>query len=166
MKLHIECPSCNGSVNLLEPHFHSVYLCPHCKRPIERVYALAKRPEDMSKAARVLTTELRKDVEELFELGITVEKGVLGTQAGGMVGAGLAAYSGHWLVALVAGAASLFANSIGNSYKRIKLHEFQLKWLSAMNQLDQSQSAAFLEALLTDCPIIAAQLPALLSPAE
>jgi hypothetical protein len=150
-----------------EPQFDGKCNCPHCNGAIEKFYTLAKRESDLPIAAKLMTIEFRKDIDKLLNLGIKIDKGALVTKAGGILGAGATACSGHWIAALVIGVASLFADTIGDSYKKIKLREFQLKWLSILNQLNNNQRTAFLSMLEVDCPMISAhQLPYLLLPSE
>jgi DNA-directed RNA polymerase subunit RPC12/RpoP len=167
MQFNIECPFCNGTVLVKEAVFEGEYICPHCKRQFGKIYILAKRDSDLPIAAKLMTIEFRKDIDKLLNLGIKIDKGALVTKAGGILGAGATACSGHWIAALAIGVASLFADTIGDSYKKIKLREFQLKWLSILNQLNNNQRTAFLSMLEVDCPMISAhQLPYLLLPSE
>lgn len=167
MRLHYDCPYCNGSLYTDEPQFDGEYYCPHCKGAIEKIYTLVKKDSDLPIAARLMTIEFRKDIDKLLSLGIKIDKGALVTKAGGILVAGATACSGHWIAALAIGVASLFANTIGDSYKKIKLREFQLKWFSILNQLNNNQRTAFLSMLEVDCPMISAhQLPYLLLPSE
>ena len=166
MKNQIECTSCRRLFYVNSIEFETEVTCPYCN-VLWRNSTLMKEEFKLCFAVKVMAVEFRKDIENLLNMGIKIDKGALVAKSGGALGTVATACSGHWLAAVAIGVVSLFTDSIGSSYKKIKLREFQLKWLKIVNQLNDEQRTVFAMALEVECPLIkGAQLSQFLLSAE
>lgn len=100
------------------------------------------------------------DAFSLLRLGIALDKGSTAAASAGLGGAGMAAFGGHWLVALVSAAVGAAAAAGTKIYKVRKLAETREKWAMVLGQLDNESLGLFVGEVARRYPQVAGALHA------
>lgn len=133
----------------------------------EEAYAL---PTHQTQLARVIPTfpagpsalaaTFAADAHELVRMGVRLDKGATLAEGAGLGGAGVAAFGGHWLIAVGAAVVGALASAGAQYYKQKKIDEVRQKWRYVLSGLDDYGLRQFVLEVRSFYPQIASALSA------
>jgi len=114
-------------------------------------------------AIDLLARQLQKDIVDLLNLGIKLDKGAAAATGAGISVGALRALGGHWLTAAIAAGAALLASAGVRGYKYVRFRQVQKKWQGLLSQMSEAQQMLFAEAMYQRHPALFQHLQLLLT---